>query len=80
MKSIKLNALENQELERREQEAVKGGGEDMGGCHCACIYSSAGGSDTFDNGAANRDLGVDSPGGGLYILPEAPVEGERPVK
>lgn len=73
---------ENQELERREQEMLKAGDDTMGGCYCGCRYADSGGSSTVDNGAANRDLGFGSPGGGVIVGPDMPVHGdeyERPL-
>jgi natural product precursor len=57
MKNIKLNALENQSLNNKEMNVVRGGKE----CCCACAYANQGGSSTNDNGCANGKGGLQSP-------------------
>jgi natural product precursor len=57
MKKVKLNALENQSLNNKEMNAVRGGAD----CCCACAYANQGGSSTNDNGCANGKEGLKSP-------------------
>jgi natural product precursor len=59
MKKMKLNALENQSLNNKEMNAVRGGD----GCGCGCNYAGTeGGSSTSDNASANNAGGLTSPG------------------
>lgn len=51
MKSIKLNAKEENILNAKEMELIKGGEKC---CGCACYYRNVGGSSIDDNMDANR--------------------------
>jgi natural product precursor len=63
MKNMKLNALENQNLNNKEMNAVRGGD----GCCCGCNYQGQqGGSSTADNNSANTAGGLSSPGCQTY--------------
>jgi natural product precursor len=63
MKTMKLNALENQSLSNREMKAVRGGEN----CGCGCKYENNNGSSTSANNSANSAGGLHSPGtGGNY--------------
>jgi natural product precursor len=61
MKNIKLNALENQSLNNREMNKVRGGGDDCdegcGSCRCSCYYANNGGSSIDANADANATGG-----------------------
>ena len=71
-KNIKLSTLHRQVLEERQLNEVKGQGNDDG-CICGCAYEGRGGSDTFDNGAANAREGRKSPGGGQVFIKEVEI-------
>ena len=56
---IKLNALNQNELEKREMNSLKGGNC----CVCSCYYAGQGGSSNQANSGANHDNGLHSPNG-----------------
>jgi hypothetical protein len=51
--------LENQSLNNKEMNKVRGGvdgcDEGCGSCECSCYYADNGGSSIMDNGVANSD-------------------------
>jgi natural product precursor len=62
MKNMKLNALENQSLNNKEMNKVRGGGQGDP-CCCGCNYAGTpGGSSTSANDNANTAGGLHSPG------------------
>ncbi len=56
MKNLKLTALEADQLSKKAMKSINGG---FTACWCGCASSKSGGSNTQNNGYANRD------GGGL---------------
>ena len=62
MKNLKLNALAQNAMKEKEMSQIKGGAKV---CRCGCN----GPSSTDDNGWANSENGLSSPGGGeIYII------------
>ena len=59
LKKIKLNQLENTDLNEHEMIRILGG-YDAGSCQCGCYYAGSGGSSTNDNGSANAAGGYTS--------------------
>jgi natural product precursor len=57
MKNMKLNALENQSLNNREMNAVRGG-DCTRVCSCSCYYANNNGSSINANGDANYGSGA----------------------
>ena len=56
---LKLNAIAESRLAKKEMNALQGGVS----CGCACLYEDEpGGSSTDDNDAANKKYGYHSPG------------------
>ena len=58
LKKIKLTQLSKAELGRQEMLHIKGGG-----CNCACANSN-----TYSNGHANWEGGLNSPGEGQCYI------------
>ncbi len=58
MKTLKLNQIEKNILSKNEMNEVKGGG-----CGCACSNNNM-----IDNGGANADGGLHSPGGNNHVF------------
>jgi natural product precursor len=48
---LKLNALNKQNLEEKQMDALRGGGM----CNCSCYYANSGGSSINANMMANYD-------------------------
>lgn len=61
---LKLNQIEKSEMENREMNNLKGGGDS---CSCGCHYASTGGSSYADNRKANWTGGQTSYGGGETV-------------
>ena len=55
-KKLKLSALSEMMLKDKEMGSILGGDRY---CTCACAYANQGGSPSYDNSAANYDLGVE---------------------
>lgn len=62
MKKIKLNEMEAQVLNKREESHVLGGEYSTTNCGCACAYKNQGGSSEHSNGSTNYAGGLHSPG------------------
>lgn len=62
MKKIKLNEMEAQVLDKREESHVLGGEYSTTNCGCACAYNNQGGSSESSNGKANNAGGLHTPG------------------
>ena len=57
--NLKLSQLAKKELMKKEMREIKGG--DVV-CGCGCCYANQGGASTLENGAANAQGGLHSPG------------------
>lgn len=56
-KKLKLSALSEMMLKDKEMGSILGGEDQDRYCTCACAYANQGGSPSYDNSAANYDLG-----------------------
>lgn len=59
LSKLKLNQLSNADLEKREMNALVGGGT-PGCCTCGCLYENVGGSSSSSNSGANNSSGLHS--------------------
>jgi hypothetical protein len=57
MNSIKLNKIENSQLNNNEKLELRGGAATPD-CTCGCCYANDGGSSVEDNAMANTKLGI----------------------
>lgn len=62
LRKIKLNQLNETELEKKSMNELWGGSPES--CTCGCHYADSNGSSTATNGGSNWQTGKDSYGGG----------------